>query len=100
MEGQLVAATDGKGVFLNAGGPALKFHFKKFAISVNMMPSLRFQEDGSKPFVTPILGAGPQLYFLKDKRFILSFPWYYYTSSQVWTFTAGAGYLLTKPKGK
>jgi len=96
IEGQIAASTDGKGLFINAGGPALKFSFEKFAFSVNMMPSLRFQNEAHKPLVTPILGCGPQFYFLKERRFILSFPCYYYTSSQVWTFTAGIGYVLTK----
>jgi hypothetical protein len=98
MEGQFVTSTDGQSVFINAGGPALKFHFEKFAFSINMMPSLRFREEAHKPLVTPILGCGPQFYFLKEKRFILSFPCYYYASSQTWTFTAGLGYLLTTKK--
>jgi hypothetical protein len=96
LEGQLAASTDGKGLFINAGGPALKFSFPRFAFSVNMMPSLRFQNEAHKPLVTPILGCGPQFYFLKERRFIVSFPCYYYSSSQVWTFTAGIGYVLTK----
>jgi len=100
MEGQLVATTDGKGLFVNAGGPGLKFHFSKWAISINMMPSLRFQDDRPKPLVTPILGCGPQLYFLKEKRLVLSFPCYYYTNSHVWTFTAGLGYVLTRKTTK
>jgi|GEM_PF-2355123 len=100
IEGQIAVSTDGKGVFINAGGPALKFSFEKFAFSVNMMPSLRFQDEAHKPLVTPILGCGPQFYFLKERRFVLSFPCYYYTSSQVWTFTAGVGYVLTKKIAK
>ena len=98
IEGQLAVTTDGTGVFVNMGGPNLKFNFSKFSLAINMMPSLRFQEDKVKSFVTPMLGGGPQLYFLKDKRFVLSFPAYYNTNTNKWTFTAGVGYVLTKKK--
>ena len=90
--------TDGKGVFFNMGGPNVKFNFSKLSVAINMMPSLRFQEDKVKSLVTPMLGVGPQLYFLKDKRFILSFPAYYNTGTNKWTFTAGLGFSLTKKK--
>ena len=98
LEGQIAVATDGKGVFFNMGGPNVKFNFSKFSLAINMMPSLRFQEDKVKSFVTPMLGFGPQIYFLKDKRFLLSFPAYYNTGNNQWTFTAGLGYVLTKKK--
>ena len=96
LEGQIALATDGKGVFVNMGGPSIKFNFSKFSMAINMMPSLRFQEDKVKSFVTPMLGFGPQFYFLKDKRFLLSFPAYYNTGTNQWTFTGGFGYILTK----
>ena len=98
MEGQLVAVTDGKGIFLNAGGPGLKFHFRYFAVSLNMMPSLRFEKEDHKPLVTPMLGCGPQLYFLKERRLVFSFPCYYNQSSRVWTYTAGIGYVFSGKK--
>ncbi len=98
IEGQAAITTDGKGVFFNMGGPSLKFNFSKFNVAINMMPSLRFQEDKVKSFVTPMLGFGPQIYFLKDKRFLVSFPAYYNTGNNQWTFTAGLGYVLTKKK--
>lgn len=98
VEGQIAVTTDGTGVFANMGGPNIKFNFSKFSLAINMMPSLRFQEDKVKSFVTPMLGVGPQLYFLKDKRFVVSFPAYYNTNTNNWTFTAGVGYVLTKKK--
>jgi hypothetical protein len=100
IEGQIVAATDGKGMYINAGGPGLKFIRPKVAFSVNMMPSLRFQHETGKPLVTPILGCGPQVYLLKNKRFVVSFPCYYNATSRVWTFNAGLGYVLTGIRGK
>ncbi len=98
IEGQLAVTTDGTGVFANMGGPNIKFNFSKFSLALNMMPSLRFQEDKVKSFVTPMLGVGPQIYLLKDKRVVLSFPSYYNTNTNKWTFTAGVGYVLTKKK--
>ena len=98
FEGQISATTDSKGVFVNFGGPGLKLKTKFINVSFNMMPSLRFQEDGAKPFVTPILGGGPQLNFLKKKKLILSFPAYYYSSTQKWVFTTGLGYVITTSK--
>ncbi len=98
IEGQIAFTTDGIGLFTNMGGPNLKFNFSKFSLAINMMPSLRFQEDKVKSFVTPMLGVGPQIYFLKDKRFVLSFPAYYNTNTNKWTYTAGVAYVLSKKK--
>lgn len=98
FEGQIATTTDSKGVFVNFGGPGIKLKTKFVNVSFNMMPSLRFQEDATKPFVTPILGVGPQLYFLKKKKLILSFPAYYFSNAQKWVFTAGIGYVITTSK--
>ncbi len=98
IEGQFVITSNGSAVFLNFGGPAVKFSFNKFACSLNFMPSLRVEEQQSTPSITPILGTGLQFYFLKNKRFILSFPCYYYANRNIWVGTAGLGYVLTKPK--
>ena len=97
MEGQIAATTNGEAVFLNMGGPALKFSFSKIAASLSMIPSLKFQADKPKPVLTPLLGVGLQFYFLKDKRIVLSLPCYYYATRNIWTLTAGVGYVLTKP---
>lgn len=98
FEGQIATTTDSKGVFVNFGGPGIKLKTKYFNLSLNMMPSLRFQEEGTKPLVTPILGVGPQIYLLKQKKLLFTFPAYYYSSIQKWVFTAGLGYVLTNGK--
>jgi hypothetical protein len=98
LEGQIAAATNGQALFINMGGPALKFIFPKIAFSINMVPSLKFEEDKPKPIVVPLLGVGVQFYFLKDRRFVLSLPCYYYASRNIWTMAAGIGYVLSKPK--
>ena len=98
IEGQVVVTTNAKDVFVNFGGPALKFSYPKFAVALNFMPSLRLHNLAGSPHLTPILGTGLQLYGLKDKRFILSFPFYYLASSNTWIGTAGIGYVLSKPK--
>ena len=98
IEGQIAVTTDGTSVFANMGGPNIRFNFSKFIFAINMMPSFRFQDDKVKSFVTPMLGFGPQLYLLKDKRFVISFPSYYNAYTNKWTFTSGVGYVLTKKK--
>jgi hypothetical protein len=98
VEGQVAVTTSGEGVYLNFGGPCMKYSFKKIAFSIGMLPSLRFEQDKPRHFVTPILGAGLQVYFLKDRRFIASFPCYYISTKTTWKVTAGLGYLLTRPK--
>src|SRR5689334_5393795 len=92
IEGQIAATTNGDGLFLNIGGPALKFVFSKFAVSINMVPSVRIQKEEPKSIITPLLGVGIQFYFLKNKRFVVSMPCYYYSSKNIWTLTAGIGY--------
>jgi hypothetical protein len=62
------------------------------------MPSLRFYNLNNSLKVAPILGTGIQLYGLKDKRFILSAPFYYVASTNKWIGTIGIGYVLSKPK--
>ncbi len=98
VEGQVAVTTNGKAIYLNFGGPCMKYSFKKIAFSIGMMPSLRFEEDKPRPYITPMLGAGLQVYFLKDRRFIASFPCYYISTKTAWRVTAGLGYLLTRPK--
>ncbi len=98
FEGQIAATTNGKGCFINFGGPGIKLKAKSFHFAINMLPSLRFQKEDPKPLITPILGVGPQFYFLKSKRLILSFPIYYYAPNHKWEFSAGIGYVLTQKK--
>ncbi len=98
IEGQFAVATNGKDVFVNFGGPALKFNYTKVAFAWNFMPSVRFHDQNGTLQVTPILGTGLQVYGWKDKRFILSVPFYYLASNNTWIGTLGVGYVLTKPK--
>lgn len=98
IEGQVALTTNGKGVYLNLGGPGVRFTFANFALGFNLMPTLRFQKEEPKSFVTPLLGFGPQLYLPKSKRLVLSLPLYYNTTKNRWLLTAGLGYLFTKPK--
>lgn len=100
IEGQIAVTTNGSALFINLGGPAIKFVFKKFAIAANFLPSLKFEDDAPRPFVTPLFGVGPQFYFLRDKRFVLSFPCYYNPSKNRWEVSGGIGYVLTKPNKK
>jgi hypothetical protein len=98
LEGQLMASANAKNLFINIGGPALKFSFPKFTIGINVYPSFRFEFPVSELQVIPVLGVGPQLNFLKDKRFVIAFPCYYSTSTKYWSATAGIGFVFTKPR--
>jgi hypothetical protein len=98
LEGQFVATANAEALFINMGGPAIKLVFPKCSIAINMYPSFKFEVPASKLIVTPQLGVGPQLNFLKEKRFIIAFPCYYQASKSNWTATAGIGYIFTKPK--
>jgi hypothetical protein len=98
MEGQLAVATNGKAIFVNFGGPSIKYNFSKVAFCLGMMPSLRLEQDAPRPYVTPILGAGLNVLFLNSKRLVLSIPCYYISSKNEWTVAAGIGYVFTKPK--
>jgi hypothetical protein len=98
VEGQLSVTTNGKLTFLSIGGVSLKLVCKKFTFGVMMGPSLKFQNEASKITIVPVLGVGPQLYFLKNKRFFLSFPAYYIATKKIWTQSAGIGYVLSKPR--
>lgn len=98
IEGMIAASTDLKGAYLTFGGPNIKLTTKYFNIGFGFCPSLRFQDDQAKSFVTPTLGFGPQLYIGKSKRILFNFPFYYTSSSNKWTFTAGIGYSFTKKK--
>ena len=37
IEGQIAATTDGKGVFINFGGPTVKFNFSKITLGINFL---------------------------------------------------------------
>lgn len=81
---------------MNFGGPGLRWIYPKvFQLGIDLMPSLRFQKEEPKSIVTPLLGFGPQLFFLKEKKLILSIPFYYNVTQNKWGMTAGLGYILT-----
>jgi len=98
MEGQFSITANQYAAFLSIGGATLKMNFDHFTLSLITMPIIKFSEDPIRPFISPGFGAGMQLYFLKDKRFIISAPFYYNNAINKWQFTAGVGYVLTKPK--
>ena len=98
VEGQISISTNGKAGFLSIGGATVKFIFKKFNIGIGMAPALKFEEEFSEITTVPVLVAGPQIYFLKNKRCILNFPAYYSGSKKIWAWSAGVGYVLTKPR--
>lgn len=98
FEGQIALVTNGKGCFVNFGGPEIKFKSNLVDVKLGMMPSLRFQKESPKPIVTPMLGFGPQFYLTKSKKLFLSFPIYYYASTYKWEFTGGIGYVITSIK--
>jgi len=91
--GALMVSTDGKSVFYNMGGPAVKVVYKKWSASVNMLPSLRFFDVKGTINVNPILGTGITIGY---KRWMIGFPCYYLADKKVWIFTAGAGVRLGK----
>jgi hypothetical protein len=98
FEGQFVMTTNANALFVNLGGPGLRFNFPKFSIGGIFIPTLKFEDKASKLLVSTCLGIGPQICFLKDKRFILEFPCYFTAAKNIWTVSAGLGYVLTKPK--
>jgi hypothetical protein len=98
IEGQIAMTSNANALFVNLGGPTIRFNFQKFSIGGTFFPTLKFEDKASKLLVTPCLGVGPQLCFLKDKRFILEFPCYYTAAKNTWSVSAGFGYVLTKPK--
>jgi hypothetical protein len=98
LEGQIALTTNIDALFINLGGPTLRINFAKFSIGGSFLPSLKIENKASKLLATPVLGIGPQVCFLKDKRFILEFPCYYIASKAEWTLSMGVGYVLTKPK--
>ncbi len=98
VEGQIAVTTNLESYFLNVGGPTLKFHFSKIAVGLSFTPSLRFHNVNSTLQVSPILGTGLQLYGLKNKRYILSLPFYYLASSNTWIGSIGIGYVLSNLK--
>lgn len=93
LTGAVMVSTNGKSVFYNMGGPAVKVVHKKWSASLNMLPSLRFFDVKGTINVNPILGTGITLGY---KRWMIGFPCYYLADKKIWIFTAGAGVRLGK----
>ena len=98
MEGQAGLATNGNAVLFSIGGASLKFNFSKAAIALNFGPALKYEKIPGKILITPVFAVAPQLYFLKNKRFILSMPFYYSAALNEWVISGGVGYVFTKPR--
>lgn len=98
MEGQAGLATNSNAVLFSIGGASLKFNFSKAAFALNFGPALKYEKMPGKILITPVFAVAPQLYFLKNKRFILSMPFYYSAALNEWVITGGVGYVFTKPK--
>ncbi len=78
-------AFNSKNVFLNFGGPSLKFEKNEYFLSLSFFPSLRYDEEAEQ--FSPILGAG--LTLGKENVFVV-IPSYYYTAN--WYTAFGLGY--------
>jgi hypothetical protein len=88
LSGTAMMATDGNAVYVNLGGPGLKWVQGHWQLSINMLPSLRFVSDKPRPFATPSLGAG---FLIAYKRFVIGVPFYYIASRQEWRVAPGVG---------
>jgi hypothetical protein len=59
IEGQIAMTTNGNALFVNLGGPAIRFNLQKFSIGGTFFPTLKFENKASKLVVTACLGVGP-----------------------------------------
>lgn len=88
-KGQIAITTDGKVFYTNFGGPGIRLGIREnFGVSINMFPSLRFKKEIGKTLISPMLGAGFQIYF--KKHFVISIPIYYQVTK--WQPSFGIGY--------
>jgi hypothetical protein len=95
IEGQIMLSANAHALFLNLGGPALRLNFSKTSVGIDLYPSFKFENSASKLVISPLLGVGPQICFLKGKRFIIAIPCYYYSTKNFWIASLGFGYILT-----
>lgn len=86
LGGQMMISGNAKNIFYNMGGGGISIKFNKVALSVNFLPSLRYQFETDK--ITPALGFGPQLK-LKE-RILFGMPIYYFDNR--WSASVGIGY--------
>jgi len=73
----------------STGGLSVKSN--KMALSINFLPSLRYNFDTNK--ITPALGIGPQLRV--KERILIGMPVYYLENQ--WQLSFGIGYKFLTP---
>ncbi len=93
IDGQIGVSTNGQAIFLNFGGPNIRFQYKKVAWGLSLYPSLRFLEDAPRTFILPTLGFGA---YLQYKKIGLILPIYYNGVKNEWIPSAGLSYKLGK----
>jgi hypothetical protein len=93
-----ISADAKQSFYLNFGGPNINFNFGKFGFTYGMFPSLRFFHGDvsdtnnsyrTKTIATPILGAGPTIYY---NKLAVVLPMYYLPANNVWVISGGLGY--------
>lgn len=80
-----------KNMFVNLGGPSLKFNYKKMGIMLSFFPSLRTSFETPVITLTPILGTGACIYY---KKIALTAPCYYIANRNIWVVSYGIAYLF------
>lgn len=99
--GSLSISVDTKeSLYMNFGGPSIRFEHKKFGFAYGMFPSVRFfhgdLSDNTNPYraksaATPILGTGISVNY---KKFIVVVPMYYLPANNVWLASVGFGFKM------
>lgn len=93
ITGQLMISGNTENLFLNFGGGGLTMKVKSSAVSINFLPSLRYNFGADK--ISPTLGFGPQWYF--RNKLIIGMPLYYLEGT--WKASFGIGYKFPVAKG-
>ncbi len=94
MGGQFMVSTDGDNLFYNMGGGGTFVRFRQVALSVNFLPSLRYNFDSEK--FTPLLGLGLQFHI--KERIIIGMPLYFINDEWRASFGLGYKFLLSCPQ--
>lgn len=94
MGGQFMVSTDGDNLFYNMGGGGTFVRFRQVALSVNFLPSVRYNFDSEK--LTPLLGLGLQFHI--KERIIIGMPLYYINDEWRASFGLGYKFLLSCPQ--
>lgn len=93
ITGQMMLSGNNENLFFNFGGGGLTMKVKASAISINFLPSLRYNFGTEK--ISPTLGFGPQWYF--RNKLIIGMPLYYLEGT--WKASFGIGYKFPVAKG-